>query len=51
MLDKKAWDKKKSELDINAPSSSMREDAMAVLKKDPMSLMKLRHPSLLSLIE
>lgn len=52
MIEKRLWDKKKSELDNNfSASATMREDAFAILKKDPMNLMKLRHPSILNLIE
>ena len=51
MLDKRLWDKKKSELDLNNPSPTMKDDAMNVLKKDPNNLMKLRHPSILNLLE
>jgi len=29
----------------------MREDAIGIMKKDPFHLMKLRHPSILNLIE
>lgn len=50
MLDKKLWDKKKSE-NISNPSSTMREDAFTVLKKDPQNLARLRHPAILNLIE
>ena len=49
MLDKKSWDAKKS--DPMGQSPSMREDAIGLMKKDPFHLMKLRHPSILNLIE
>jgi SCY1-like protein 2 len=51
MLEKRLWDKKKSELDLVNPSPTMRDDAIGVVKKDPLNLMKLRHPSILNLIE
>ena len=51
MLDKKSWDQKKSVLDASNPNPNMREDALGVLKKDPANLMRLRHPSILNLIE
>ena len=51
MLDKRLWDKKKSELDNPNSSPSMKDDAINLMKKDPMNLMKLRHPSILNLIE
>ena len=44
MLDKKSWDPKKS-------MDTVKEDAFGILKKDPANLMKLRHPSILNLIE
>ena len=49
MLEKKLWDQKKS--DPSNTNQSMREDALGVLKRDPANLMKLRHPSILNLIE
>jgi SCY1-like protein 2 len=51
MLDKRSWDKKKSEQDIGNASANMKDDAIGILKKDPMNLMKLRHPTILNLIE
>ena len=51
MLEKKAWEKKKSECDLNNVSPTMKEDALSVLKKDPANLAKLRHPSILNLLE
>ena len=51
MLEKKAWDKKKSECDLSNVSPTMKEDALAMLKKDPANLAKLRHPSILNLLE
>lgn len=51
MLDKRVWDKKKSELDNPNSSPSMKDDAINLMKKDPMNLMKLRHPTILNLIE
>jgi hypothetical protein len=52
MLDKKLWDKKKSELDHTGyPAPNMREEAVNTMKKDPLNLMKLRHPTILNLIE
>jgi hypothetical protein len=51
MLDKRLWDKKKSELDNPNSSATMKDDAINLMKKDPMNLMKLRHPSILNLIE
>lgn len=52
MIEKKNWDKKKSETGTEGyPSNNMREEAMTVLKRDALSIMKLRHPSILSLIE
>ncbi len=51
MLEKKLWDKKKSECDLNSVSPTMKEDALLMLKKDPANLVKLRHPSILNLIE
>ena len=32
-------------------SGNMKDDAIGILKKDPMNIMKLRHPSILNLIE
>ena len=49
MLDKKSFDLKKS--DPHNTNPNMKEDALGVLKKDPANLMKLRHPSILNLIE
>jgi SCY1-like protein 2 len=51
MLEKKLWDKKKSECDLNSVSPTMKEDSLSVLKKDPANLVKLRHPSILNLLE
>jgi hypothetical protein len=51
MLDKRLWDKKKSEMDLMNASPTMKDDAINTIKKDPMNLMKLRHPSILNLIE
>ena len=53
MIDKKTWDKKKSEQDLPGgyPPPTIREDCFNVLKKESTNLMKLRHPSILSLIE
>ena len=52
MLDKKLWDKKKSELDLPGyPSPNMKDEAVNTMKKDPLNLMKLRHPTILNLIE
>mmetsp|Transcript_7884 Transcript_7884/g.13219 ORF Transcript_7884/g.13219 Transcript_7884/m.13219 type:complete len:657 (-) Transcript_7884:705-2675(-) len=53
MIEKRTWDKKKSESNLlgGLAPPSMREDAFNVLKRDPANLMKLRHPSILNLIE
>ena len=52
MLEKKLWDKKKSEMNLlGSPSPTMRDDAINVLKKDPMGIKLLRHPSVLNLVE
>jgi len=53
MIDKKTWDKKKSEMDLPGgfPPPTIREDCFNVMKKESTNLMKLRHPSILSLIE
>lgn len=52
MLEKKSWDKKKSELNVlGAASPNMKEEAIKVLKKDPMGIKLLRHPSVLNLVE
>jgi len=52
MLDKRSWDKKKSEVNVlGSPSPNMKDDAIGVLKKDPMGLKLLRHPSVLNLVE
>lgn len=49
MLEKRTWDPKKS--DPSGVSPNMKDEAFSVFKKDPMCLSKLRHPSILSLIE
>lgn len=52
MLEKKLWDKKKSEMNMMAsPTPTMKDDAIAILKKDPMGIKLLRHPSVLNLVE
>ena len=53
MVEKKSWDKKKSELNIQGtmPSQNMKEEALQLVKKDSTNLAKLRHPSILSLVE
>ena len=52
MIEKKSWDKKKSELNVlGMPSQNMKEEAMQLVKKDSLNLAKLRHPSILSLVE
>lgn len=52
MIEKKAWDKKKSENTSEGyPSPNMREEAFTCLRRDALSIMKLRHPSILNLIE
>ena len=51
MLEKKSWDKRKSEQDVSAVNPNMRQEALAALKKDPVNLAKLRHPSMLNLVE
>ena len=52
MLEKKSWDKKKSELNVlGNPSPNMRDDAIKTIKKDPMGIKLLRHPTVLNLVE
>lgn len=49
MLEKKAWDSKQS--DPSGVNPNMKEETLSVMKKDPMTMSRLRHPSILSLIE
>ena len=52
MIEKKSWDKKRSEAANNGVAvPNMKSEALKVLKNDPSNLVKLRHPSMLSLIE
>jgi len=52
MVEKKSWDKKRSEAANNGVATpNMKSEALKVLKNDPASLVKLRHPSMLTLIE
>lgn len=53
MIEKKVWDKKKSEMNIQGsmPSQNMKDEAIALVKKDSTNLAKLRHPSILNLVE
>jgi hypothetical protein len=52
MLEKKSWDKKKSELNVlGSVDPNMKDEAIKTLKKDPMGIKLLRHPSVLNLVE
>jgi SCY1-like protein 2 len=51
MIDKRQWDKKKSEAGVVMGSANMKDETLGILKRDPQCLMKLRHPSILNLIE
>ena len=51
MLEKKQWDKKKSEADAGAMHGNMRQEAFTTLKNEPVNLAKVRHPSMLQLVE